>query len=173
VFLYYSGHGSQLSDTSRDERDGLDECIVPADCYESGVITDDELTNVLLTKLPSDAMVVMVSDSCHSGTILDLPYKYGTPTIQSKLTLKPRVWSLSGCRDSESSMSAYNVDRTRGWRGALTVMLEKVLRENQLHPPAKMVLESCQTNLKHAGFSQIPQLCFSHKEDADGISPFF
>lgn len=72
VFFLYAGHGSQMKDANGDEEDGLDEVLAPYDVNWQGngfvnVITDDEL-EVLLKQL-SGRQVVMVFDSCNSGTI--------------------------------------------------------------------------------------------------------
>ncbi len=69
VLIYYSGHGSQVRDTSGDEADGRDETLVPVDGKAGGQnqITDDEISAVL-RKLQGRE-VTLIIDSCHSGTI--------------------------------------------------------------------------------------------------------
>lgn len=68
VLIHFSGHGSQAPDTNGDEQDGFDETILPHDSRTPGVadITDDEL-NMLLSGFESGSVVVIL-DSCHSGT---------------------------------------------------------------------------------------------------------
>ncbi len=68
VFIHYSGHGSQAPDDTGDEPDGFDETIVPHDARTPGVadITDDEL-NRLVGRIEAQSIVVIL-DSCHSGT---------------------------------------------------------------------------------------------------------
>ncbi len=68
VFIHYSGHGSQAPDTNGDEEDGYDETIVPHDARTEGVadITDDEL-NALIAGFRARSVIVVL-DSCHSGT---------------------------------------------------------------------------------------------------------
>ena len=63
--LSYSGHGAQLPDKNGDEPDGQDETW----CLYNGQMLDDELDE-LWTLFKSDVRIVVVSDSCHSGTIL-------------------------------------------------------------------------------------------------------
>lgn len=78
VFIYFSGHGTQVRDAApRDESDGLDEAFV---CYHSkgGLTLDDpDLPRILLLddefgrylkQVPARRKIVVV-DSCHSGTI--------------------------------------------------------------------------------------------------------
>nr|WP_319383295.1 caspase family protein [uncultured Roseibium sp.] len=71
VLVYFSGHGSYVTDTDGDEDDGRDETILPYDTGRgggsSGMITDDELSNALEALSGRD--VVLIADSCHSGTI--------------------------------------------------------------------------------------------------------
>ncbi len=66
--IQYSGHGSFVPDEDGDEPDGTDECLCPYDVRANGPITDDELFE-LLSGRPARARVVMISDSCHSGTV--------------------------------------------------------------------------------------------------------
>ena len=80
VVFHFSGHGQQVTDTSGDELDGLDEALVPYDAgktylHGSGNLShhliDDEL-NVLLarlrTKVGSKGDVLVFLDACHTGT---------------------------------------------------------------------------------------------------------
>lgn len=62
--LTYSGHGGQIIDKNGDEKDGLDETWVLYDRQ----ITDDELYS-LWSKFVEGVRIVVISDSCHSGTI--------------------------------------------------------------------------------------------------------
>jgi len=69
VLFYFSGHGAQVSDASRDESDGLDETLCPVETTltRQGMITDDEVNERL--KRLNGRQVLVVIDSCHSGTI--------------------------------------------------------------------------------------------------------
>jgi len=68
ALVQYSGHGSFVPDEDGDEPDGTDECLCPHDVKKKGPITDDELFE-LLSARPAGVKVVMISDSCHSGTV--------------------------------------------------------------------------------------------------------
>jgi hypothetical protein len=63
----YSGHGSRIVDTSGDETDGYDECLVPVDYQTAGFITDDDLRAIFQT-LPSGVTLDVFLDCCYSGT---------------------------------------------------------------------------------------------------------
>ena len=77
-WIHYSGHGVQQKNHSGDvELDNKDEAIVPLD-YKGDpkdLILDDEL-NQLCSLFKENNNVLMTFDCCHSGTMMDLPYKY-------------------------------------------------------------------------------------------------
>ncbi|KAI8982005.1 caspase domain-containing protein [Mycotypha africana] len=88
LFFHYSGHGGSVKDSNGDEIDGYDETIFPVDFrnYEAGTgqLVDDELHELLVKPLVEGCRLTCVFDSCHSGTVLDLPYVYSTfGTLQS------------------------------------------------------------------------------------------
>ena len=64
LFVYYSGHGGQLPDMDGDEEDGLDETW----CLYDGELIDDEL-HLLWSEFKKDVRILVISDSCHSGTV--------------------------------------------------------------------------------------------------------
>lgn len=63
-FLTYSGHGGQVPDRDGNEDDQLDETW----CLYDGELIDDEL-NVMLSGFTGGVRVLVLSDSCHSGTV--------------------------------------------------------------------------------------------------------
>lgn len=67
-FLSYSGHGGQVPDSSRDEPDGFDETW----CLYDGQLLDDELAALWL-RFAAGVRVLVLSDSCHSGTATRAP----------------------------------------------------------------------------------------------------
>ena len=62
--LTYSGHGGQVPDVSGDEDDKQDETW----CLYDGQLIDDELY-LELSKFASGVRVLVLSDSCHSGSV--------------------------------------------------------------------------------------------------------
>ena len=62
--LTYSGHGGKLPDKNGDERDHQDETW----CLFDGEIVDDELFYAY-TQFDEGVRIVVLSDSCHSGTV--------------------------------------------------------------------------------------------------------
>ena len=110
VWIHYSGHGSNLADADGDEADSLDECIVPSDWEDNGVISDDVL-QYYLRFIPSRVKCLCLFDSCHSGTVLDLQYTYepgsgpetGTWVQKNNKILNNNIILLSGSRDDQLS----------------------------------------------------------------------
>ena len=68
VVIQYSGHGSFVPDLDGDEPDGTDECLCPHDVASKGPITDDELFD-LYSARKHGVRLLMISDSCNSGTV--------------------------------------------------------------------------------------------------------
>jgi hypothetical protein len=74
-FFSYSGHGGQLPDKNGDEPDDfMDETW----CLFDGQLVDDELL-VFWSKFKEGVRIVVLSDSCHSGTVTRLAPS-GAPT---------------------------------------------------------------------------------------------
>ncbi|CAH8258675.1 unnamed protein product [Arabidopsis lyrata] len=68
LFVHYSGHGTRLpAETGEDDDTGYDECIVPSDM---NLITDDDFRD-LVEMVPKDCPITIISDSCHSGGLID------------------------------------------------------------------------------------------------------
>lgn len=72
AYLYFSGHGLQLTDDDGDEQDGLDEALAPYDIIAAEkdwdrAIRDDEI-EALTAKL-KDRAVTLVFDASYSGTV--------------------------------------------------------------------------------------------------------
>jgi hypothetical protein len=65
VFITYSGHGSQIWDLNDDEEDYLDETW----CLYDRQLIDDEIYKAY-SDFKEGVKVIVISDSCHSGTVL-------------------------------------------------------------------------------------------------------
>ncbi|HVG23714.1 MAG TPA: caspase family protein [Thermoanaerobaculia bacterium] len=69
LFFYYAGHGSQVRNSRSDERDGLDESIVPADSRLGAPdIRDKELRRLFNRILDRGARLTVMLDNCNSGS---------------------------------------------------------------------------------------------------------
>lgn len=81
LFLHYSGHGGQTPDEDGDEEDGFDEVIYPVDYETAGHIVDDEIHFTVVRPLRAGVRLTAIFDSCHSGSVMDLPYIYSTKGV--------------------------------------------------------------------------------------------
>jgi hypothetical protein len=85
-FMSFSGHGGQVPDVSGEEEDKQDETW----CLFDGQLIDDELYYEL-SKFKSGVRIVVVSDSCHSGTVVRAARPQpGTP-VQRPRIMPPAV----------------------------------------------------------------------------------
>ncbi|KAF5426136.1 MAG: caspase family protein [Candidatus Methanomarinus sp.] len=106
--FYYSGHGGQQPDPDGDEVDGKDETLV-AYCRQ---IIDDDIHKAL-TKFKSGVYIIMLSDSCNSGTNyrLRMTVPVNEEAIfrpmgrkgQKAIDMKAQLIHLGGCRDGFGS----------------------------------------------------------------------
>jgi hypothetical protein len=83
IVVQYSGHGSFVPDEDGDEPDGTDECICPYDIEAKGPILDDELFE-LFSARAEGVKLLMISDSCNSGTVARFAPITTPPTIDGK-----------------------------------------------------------------------------------------
>ena len=152
LFFHYSGHGGSVRDRGGDESDRLDECIYPCD---GGQIIDDDLYTLLCASLPQGVTLFAVLDCCHSGSGLDLPWRYlpgGRKIKESKNTLSADVFSISGCKDDQTSGDL-------GIGGVLTINLLKILRRGTNNMRWQDLIQVLQYETR--GYAQIPQLSVS------------
>ncbi|KAI0055439.1 hypothetical protein BV25DRAFT_175640 [Artomyces pyxidatus] len=172
LVFHYSGHGGQTRDLDGDETDGYDEVIFPLDYKTAGVITDDEMHDIMVTPLPPGCRLTALFDSCHSGSVLDLPYDYHSNgrlkgSAVSRRFKKDKstpadVISWTGCKDSQTS-----ADTTQNGVavGAMSYAFIKVLKRNP-NISYQDLLRGVREILNKK-YSQRPQLSSSHKIDTN------
>lgn len=126
--ISYAGHGGQFADLTNDETDDLDETWL----LFNREVLDDEIA-LALSGFADGVRVVVLSDSCHSGTVIRKAYRPGPPPrsrgapplIQQKvleldralyehirartpratnLVTAASVLLLAGCQDDQESM---------------------------------------------------------------------
>ncbi len=108
LFLFYSGHGSYIRDTNGDERIGSDQVLVGSDFV---CIVDDMLKGLINSCLRPGTTLIMVADSCFSGSVLDLRYQYLDTMVNSQLSVNTKVNEtsanvilISACQDDQTSV---------------------------------------------------------------------
>jgi len=162
LWLSYSGHGSYMRDTSMDEKDGRDETICPLDYSRSGFINDDYIYSSLISKLPKSVKLITLFDSCHSGTMSDLPYIYNTSNVlvneNSKMAHQATAMCISGCLDSQTSADAYINGK---YAGAMTWSFLKVLADANYNLKCTDLVIRMRSLLSTGGYTQIPLLSLS------------
>ena len=175
LFISYSGHGISMDDRNGDEEDGKDELLVTSDNYG---IFDDELKHILDTHLQEGVKLFALFDTCHSGTMLDLPYQYFKKTdgedddaiiLHSKpIRTKGDVVCISGCRDDQESMDTYiNFEYT----GAMTrTFISALTQHSEEDMSWKSLIENMRSSLKSGNFEQVPQLTSGKKTDMSKAS---
>jgi hypothetical protein len=158
LFFGFSGHGSQVRDTSGDETDRTDETIVGCDLQN---VKDDELKQIIMDNLKPNVTLFCVFDSCHSSTVLDLKYQYldslnynSFSENDTNLETNGNVIMISGCMDSQTSSDASIGGVSRG------AMLWSFLDTINKNPSISYVdlLTNMRETLRKSGYSQIPQL---------------
>ena len=97
-----AGHGGQTADLDGDEQDGTDEVIYPVDFKQAGHIVDDEIHHLVVKPLQPGVRLTAIFDSCHSGSVMDLPYIYST-----KGTLKEQNLAAEAGKGLLGAISAY------------------------------------------------------------------
>jgi hypothetical protein len=173
VWIHYSGHGSRMVDTTMDERDGMDECLVPSDFQTAGLIPDDLITRLFAYFNPK-TRILFVCDACHSGTMCDMKYSWKSATkctVENIVCpIRAKVISLSGCLDDQTSADAFNILSDGKYGGALTSCLLQVLTERPgTRKDAFALLDLLTTKISKLGFSQRPQLCSTFNLALDRI----
>ena len=162
VWIHYSGRGAAIVDTSGDEADGRDECLVPSDFVTGGLLPDDVI-EVLFRSFNPNTRVIAVFDCAFSGTMGDLMYswesqrKVAVENIMSEVTAK--ILTLSGCMDDQ--MTVQFGASTKDTQGALTASLLLALNQGCC-TDVFSVLASVRVILKNSGLPQVPKLCSSY-----------
>jgi hypothetical protein len=171
ILIFYSGHGTQNIDLQGDdfEIDGKDECWVLSDYKNNGYFKDDKLNNIFLNKLGPGVNVLVISDSCHSGSMADLSWTYNSSNkrvVNTRTTvdnLRPNIWQISGCMDSQYSEELKINGRICG---ALTHCINKFLLKGK---KIKDIVNSSNSECRKLKLSQIPVLSCNKKELLDYI----
>lgn len=165
IWIHYSGHGSQIQDTNGDEKGSLDSILVPCDYQTKGFILDDDLLAIVKN---IKCRAILAFDSCHSGTVCDLPWsfeyvntsKYVINKNNNVTVANPNIYMFSGCKDSQTSDDAYS-NEGQQYVGAFTNALINALRMNRHNVNCMLLYRDICNYLKTNGFTQIPILSCS------------
>ncbi|KAH8618141.1 Caspase domain [Trypanosoma vivax] len=98
----------------------FDQCLLPVDYEKNGCILDNDIHKVLLSRLPAGVRLTAVFDCCHSGTMMDLAFKYACSAssapqcgghmerIREGNDVKADVLMVSGCEDDQTSADVHD-----------------------------------------------------------------
>jgi hypothetical protein len=104
-FLTYSGHGGQIPDVSGEEDDKKDETW----CLYDGQLIDDELY-FELSRFGSGVRVLVLSDSCHSGTVTRAAMMPPTTIPSQRPKLMPESVGMRVYRDHQAFYDKLQMD---------------------------------------------------------------
>ncbi|MEI7933778.1 MAG: caspase family protein [Chlorobiaceae bacterium] len=180
-----SSHGTQVPDLSGDEPDRADEAFCPHDLAQTGnqwdtnhIILDDELRDLFI-QLPSNVLLEVYLDTCHSGTglkgidlLLDRTPRYLPPPsleafeqvenkrsrglrhgLSEKAIVNHILWAA--CRSDQTSADAHIAN---GWHGAFTYFFCKEMKASNNSLSRAALLSKVRADLAQGKYSQIPQL---------------
>jgi len=96
-FLTYSGHGGQVADVTGEEIDRKDETW----CLFDGQLIDDELY-LELSRFAAGVRVLVLSDSCHSGTVTREVVPVQATTVTGRTRMMPPAIALRTYREHKA-----------------------------------------------------------------------
>ncbi|KAL0375988.1 UNVERIFIED_CONTAM: Metacaspase-1 [Sesamum calycinum] len=128
--LILAGHGLRQRSVYGDEIDGFDETICPVDFETNGMISDNYINKTIVNPLIQGVTLHAIIDSCHSGTVLDLPYVYNintgkwddnrSPSGESKDTSGGKAICFSACEDYQLAADTSAFSMNNKMAGAMT-----------------------------------------------------
>eukprot|EP00056_Hartaetosiga_gracilis_P011756 m.180186 g.180186 ORF g.180186 m.180186 type:complete len:626 (+) comp13573_c3_seq2:34-1911(+) len=79
LFFHFSGHGSQKVTRKKKKKEitKLEEALLPIDFASSNHITDDEINHLIVRPVSEGCTLHTIVDACHSGSLMDLPFRLG------------------------------------------------------------------------------------------------
>ncbi|MBC7730514.1 MAG: caspase family protein [Bacteriovorax sp.] len=147
-FMSYSGHGGQVPDVSGDEADKQDETW----CLYDGQLIDDELY-FELSQFKAGVRILVLSDSCHSGTVTRAPP--APPPPGQRVKLMPAAVAMRVYREHQAFYDKLQLDVAKA-AGAQVVdpdtALANVAASGRLQAivkkfnPAVVLVSGCQDN---------------------------
>lgn len=159
LWISYSGHGMNVRSLHNTERDGKDEAIVPIDYKKSGVILDNAINDILNT-FSQDTRITIIMDCCHSGTMVDLRWKWvcGSFNVEenSLSKIKSQILLLSSCLDNQKS-----IETSKG--GALISGLIHILESYDFDICISILMNELKRYFKDERISQTPQASCTFK----------
>lgn len=181
LIITYSGHGTWVPDSSGDEPDGRDEALCPHDLASKGALLDDEIHD-LFARRAAGVRIVLISDSCHSGSVTRGSEEDVDPGVPRIRFMPPEAWMskknrppaslrsaatrsgfsrsggdllLAGCLDTEYS---YDTSFNGRANGAFTYYALKALRDIKPTATYEKWFKAIRAYLPSTRLPQTPQI---------------
>jgi hypothetical protein len=179
IWFHYSGHGSQ----ERFSNGKVEDVIVPTDAISSdGSINTNNMINAdtirsYLDQIHSSCRAIFLFDSCHSGTICELPYTYVCNPVNGlvkPVTVSPNtlassnIYMISGCLDNQISSNIY-LSSMKEYVGAFTTFFIMALQKYNYSIDIKNLYSTVCRDLRSNGFKQSPMLSSSNSSSRNFI----
>merc|ERR1719401_683838 len=144
----------------------MNETICPVDFQRAGMLSDDEIGDLMVKHLPDGVRLTAIMDCCHSGTGLDLPFSWTGRAWKEETNpyhSAGDVQLFSGCEDEDCSADAVSSYGAAG--GAMTTAFCDVLRSTSRTLSYPELMSQLDKLMRKRGFSQRPQLTSSQQFD--------
>eukprot|EP00746_Dinoflagellata_sp_MGD_P151478 gnl/MRDRNA2_/MRDRNA2_83069_c0_seq1.p1 gnl/MRDRNA2_/MRDRNA2_83069_c0~~gnl/MRDRNA2_/MRDRNA2_83069_c0_seq1.p1 ORF type:complete len:2124 (-),score=461.30 gnl/MRDRNA2_/MRDRNA2_83069_c0_seq1:152-6523(-) len=164
-FLHYSGHANA--------EDG--ETLLPCDFQESGALSEEELRQAVVLKLPEKTRLTVLLDCGASSAALGLPFKVvlHNDNETASIVRKPKkfvgeagqadVVVVCGRQEKGNDFNAATTDP----RGTLTAAMRTTLEQNNSCTYHEL-LQHMRSFMKRCGASIVPLLSAEHFLDLEG-----
>jgi len=151
-FLSYSGHGGQVPDVTGEEADKKDETW----CLYDGQLIDDELY-FELGRFAAGVRILVLSDSCHSGTVTRaIPPSFDVTQTTGRSKMMPLAVGLRAYREHQAFYDKLQQDVARAAGTAASADPDSVLAQLAVSPrltsiatrfkPSVLLISGCQDN---------------------------
>ena len=151
-FLTYSGHGGQVPDVTGEEIDKQDETW----CLYDGQLIDDELY-FELSRFAAGVRILVLSDSCHSGTVTRaVPPPIDRTKVTGRSKMMPPAVAIRTYREHQAFYNKLQHDVAKAAGKAGTTDPDSVLAQLAVSPrltaiakefhPAVILISGCQDN---------------------------
>jgi hypothetical protein len=151
-FLTYSGHGGQVPDVTGEESDKQDETW----CLFDGQLIDDELY-FELSRFAAGVRILVLSDSCHSGTVTrNMPPQFDPGRSVGRSKMMPISVGLRTYREHRKFYDTLQQDVAKAAGKASVADPDSVLAQLAVSPrltaiakafkPSVILISGCQDN---------------------------
>ena len=140
-FLTYSGHGGQVPDVTGEEEDKKDETW----CLFDGELIDDELY-LELSRFAEGVRVLVLSDSCHSGTVTRAPIDPDARPVGRSKMMPPAV-AMRTYRDHQAFYDKLQKAVAAQAGGSLSLDPDAMLARITVSPRLTAIAADCKASV--------------------------